>query len=435
MRRTCSVWLLLLCATGAAAVCDLRIGEPKPIVVKKFGSKTAVVKRSLTDIQLSPNESITFHCPTGISVSQSSGQPVKINAETAELLCMNDGIYLDDHQIIQHRSSATVYCSGGFTQTLYESNRRLRGCPAADAMTLIIGYKLNGLPDVKQLGICYDLGTSRPRFLSYLAYAPRNLLLERQTGQELDRLKLDTYLGSLSKYFRFPTNSEFQQLVSNQKQLGQLYDGKLFEYGSLLQEPQLSKELSNYADMLSIVWLRALRTGNWQHWLDALRTANGYTEGAAAAPGVVASCRGQFDVRLGVSGVATLPIAESCNASRSLLLLDSAGNGMPVPAHIWAHVRALQPTGTIADEFVVVAHNSPYYTVAELGSFCADICAEIPWLRESLFGQLHLVPQYGVVNCCRMDQLHKLVDFSFPTAAAAAATPTAATPPIPTSSP
>lgn len=357
MWRTCSVWLLLLlCATGASAVCDLRIGEPKPIVVKKFGSKTAVVKRSLTDIQLSANESITFHCPTGISVSQSSGEPVKINADTAELLCLNDGLYLDDRQIIQHRSRAQVYCSGGFTQTLYESSRRLRGCPAADAMTLVVGYKLNGMPDVKQLGICYDLGTSRPRFLSYLAYASRNALLERQTGQELDRLKLDTYLGSLSKYFRFPTNSEFQQMVSSQKQLGQLYDGKLFEYGSLLQEAPLSKELSNYADMLSIVWLRALRTGNWQHWLDALRTANGYTDGGALG----ASCGRQFDVRLGVSGVATLPIAESCNASRPLLLLDSAGDSMPVPAHIWAHVRALQPTGTIADEFVVVAHNSPY---------------------------------------------------------------------------
>lgn len=408
MWRTCWVWLLLS-VTGALAVCDLLVGEPRPIVVKKFGSKTAVVKHTLTNIQLSPNESITIHCPTGISISQYSGQPIKIYADTTELLCSENGIYLDDRQIIEQHRSASVACSAGFTQTLYESNRSLSGC-AADAMTLIIGYKLNGLPDVKKLGVCFDLASSRLLFISYLAYAPRNVLLERQTGQELDGLKLDTYLGSLSKYFSFPTKTDFQQMIDRQQQLGALYDGKLFEYDSLLQDAPLNKELSSYSNMLSIVWMRALRTGNWLNWLNALRVASNHADDAVY--------RGQFDVRLGLSGVATLPIAESCNATRPLLLLDSAGNApLPVPEHIWAHVRALQPTGTVADEFVVVAHNSPYYTVPELGSFCADICAEIPWLRESLFGQLHLVPQYGVVHCCRMDQLQKLTDFSFQKAA------------------
>ncbi|XP_064547151.1 uncharacterized protein LOC135434482 [Drosophila montana] len=413
MLRTFSIWLLFV--AGALAVCDLNLQEPKPIVVKRFGSKTAVVKRALASIQMTTNETLTFHCPTGISINSYTGQALKINAATAELLCTEDGVYLDERQIIQQRGGAYISCSAGFSQALYESNHSLTGCDA-DAMTLLVGYRLQALPDAKLLGMCYDLGASRLRFVSFLAYAPPNALLEMQTDHELAALQLDSYIGSLSKYFRFPTKAEFQMQVDRQKRLGELYDGKLFEYESLLQDTQQIQELTGYTDMLSIVWLRALRSGNWLHWLNALRAA-----GVGDDDDVAGS---RFDVRVGVSGVATLPVAHSCNASRPLLLEEIGGSTLPVPAHIWAHVRALQPSNTVADEFVLVAHNSPYFNVLELSSFCEDICAEIPWLSKSLFGQLHLVPSYGVVNCCRMDQLQKLSDF--PLAPAALPTPTAA---------
>ncbi|XP_030569591.1 uncharacterized protein LOC115769022 [Drosophila novamexicana] len=421
MLRTFSIWLLFV--AGALAVCDLNLMEPKPIVVKRFGSKTAIVKRALTSLQMSTNETVTFHCPTGISINRNTGQSLNINAATAELLCTDNGVYLDDRQIIQQRSGAFISCSADYSQTLYESNHSLTGCDA-DAMTLLVGYRLQALPDVKLLGMCYDLGASRLRFVSFLAYAPRNALLEMHTDHELAALQLDSYIGSLTKYFRFPTKSEFQTQVDRQKRLGELYDGKLFEYESLLQDTQQIQELNGYTDMLSIVWLRALRSGNWLHWLNALRSAA--SGGGVGDDEDVAGSR--FDVRVGVSGVATLPVAHSCNASRPLLLEKIGDNTLQVPAHIWAHVRALQPSPTVPDEFVIVAHNSPYFNVLELSSFCEDICAEIPWLSNTLFGQLHLVPSYGVVSCCRMDQLQKLSDFPLAPAALPAPTAVVSTP-------
>lgn len=347
--------LCCLMVASAAALCDLSLQTPRPIVVKRFGSKTAIVKRTLTNLQLSLNESITFHCPTGLTISDSnnnygygrSNNKVRVNSPTTQLRCTDSGVYLDQRVVVQSAHSATVVCNAEIGQTLYESNSSLPGCDT-DAMTLLIGYQIQGLADVKLLGMCYDLATTRLNFVSFLAYASPNLLVETQAGTELDALQLDINIGSVSKYFRFASDAEYRELIANQKHLGEHFQSALFDFANLLQDKQQVQQYGeNYKDMLNIVWLHSLRVGNWQRWLEALRTISDRNGD-------------QFDVRIGVSGVVNLP--QQCN-NGSQIPLQLKGNDdlvLSVPEHIWAHVHSLQPTGSTADEFVLVGQNSPY---------------------------------------------------------------------------
>lgn len=360
MRTTTMISFCLLCClvmvTSAAALCDLSLQSPRPIVVKRFGSKTAIVKRSLTSLRLTLNESITFHCPTGLTISDSNNGygygsangKVRVNSPTTELRCTDSGVYLDQRVVVQSAHSATIVCNAAIGQTLYESNSSLVGCDTDDAMTLLIGYQIQGLADVKLLGMCYDLATTRLNFVSFLAYTSPNLLVETRADTELDALQLDINIGSVSKYFRFASDAEYRELIANQKHLGEHFQSTLFDFANLLQDKQQVEQYGeNYKDMLNIVWLHALRLGNWQRWLEALRTISDRNGD-------------QFDIRIGVSGVVNLP--QQCN-NGSQVPLQLKGTDdlvLSVPEHIWAHVRSLQPTGGTADEFVLVGQNSPY---------------------------------------------------------------------------
>ncbi|KAH8396140.1 hypothetical protein KR222_004002, partial [Zaprionus bogoriensis] len=415
--------LFVLCAelATAQAVCELSLRSPLPIVVKRFGSKTAILKSSIQSIKLLANETIVFHCPAGLTISDDndyrSRNPTQINVATAELRCGEKGIELDETMIVQRMQRGVVHCNTAIGQTLYESRRSLAGCES-DAMTLLVGHRLEapGLVELKQLAMCYDLATMHLRFASFLAYPAHNMLLdasEQRRDLELDTLQLDTYVGSLDAYFGSSrSSSQVRSLLveSGKRQLGVLFDAEHFESASLLQDEQQRKQLAEYESMLSIVWYRSLRTGNWKRFLDALR--------AATATGSL-----KFELRIGVSGVVEMP--RTCNASSSSnrRLQFESNIDLPVlsvPAHIWAHVRQLQPSrgssssngsSSAADEFVVVAHNSPYANIVELSTFCSDICTEIPWLRDTSFVQLHLLPLYGVVHCCRLSDVLQLRDF------------------------
>lgn len=141
------------------------------------------------------------------------------------------------------------------------------------------------------------------------------------------------------------SDSIINEAFSKDKQLKALFGQETFEYTNLIQDEAFNRDLSAFKEMLSIVWLRALRTGNWRHLLNALQTA---------------SINAKYDVRVGVSGVVGLPMLQACNESRTLTIELDSGDTLSVPAHIWAHVRALEPTVNGTDEFVVVAHNSPF---------------------------------------------------------------------------
>lgn len=125
-----------------------------------------------------------------------------------------------------------------------------------------------------------------------------------------------------------------------------------FELSNLVQDEAFGQSLNKYKEMLNIVWLRALRTGNWQNLLSALKIAS-------------LDC-GNFDVRVGVSGTVSTPIFQNCNETRSVNIEMDSGTILTVPAYIWAHIRALQPSiNSTVDEFVAVGHNSPFVSVGQ----------------------------------------------------------------------
>ncbi|XP_016984492.1 uncharacterized protein LOC108048399 [Drosophila rhopaloa] len=167
-----------------------------------------------------------------------------------------------------------------------------------------------------------------------------------------------------------------------------------FDYASLVQDDALGAHVAGYEVMMSIVWLHSLRTGNWRHWLAALRSASESGD--------------QFDIRLGVSGMVEMP--ES--GDRCDLAIDLAdGSTLPLPAHIWAHVRALHPTGSPEDEFVLVGHNSPFFRDdPSAEQLCPSMCDQVSWLRNTLFARLHRYPINGLMLCCRVEDVAQKLD-------------------------
>ncbi|XP_030382411.1 uncharacterized protein LOC115629942 [Scaptodrosophila lebanonensis] len=391
--------IVLLWAAGSAAVCQFHLRQPKPTVFKQVGTRSLFLRKQLDTLQLRDNETATVHCPTGLTIAMSEyNAATKLVGTAAELVCKSGGIYLGDKQLMQV-SSGYVKCNAEYSQSIYESRKSLAGCPQ-QAMNLAIGYKLQGDDDIKTVGICFDLRTNQVRFVSYLAYAPSNAASYGYWNNEVNALQLDTYIGQLSDYFKFVSTSQFDSFVKKQPHLGDLFNSIFFEYASLLQEerPVFKEDVKSYSAMFNVVWSSRLRSGNWQHFLNALSAATDFVK---------------YDIRVGVSGVAKLPLAHNCNMSRSLVIRTPEMESLPVPEHIWARLRPLQPTTGDISEFVIVAHNSPYANLEDLNSVCTDICDEIPWLRDSVFGQLHLVPSYGVMHCCLADDIdrRKLIDF------------------------
>lgn len=123
-----------------------------------------------------------------------------------------------------------------------------------------------------------------------------------------------------------------------------LFGTDTFEYANLIQDDAFSQDLNEFQEMISIVWLRALRSGNWRHFLNALRDA---------------SVHDKFDVNVGVSGTVAMPTLNACEDNRTLSIEVDSETTISVPAHIWAHVRTVEPALN-ASEFVVIAHNSPF---------------------------------------------------------------------------
>lgn len=128
------------------------------------------------------------------------------------------------------------------------------------------------------------------------------------------------------------------------KQLSVVFGTGTFEYANLIQDDVFSQDLNEFEGMISIVWLRALRNGNWRHFLNALRDA---------------SVHDKFDVNVGVSGTVAMPTLNACEDNRTLSIEVDSENTIIVPALIWAHIRNVGPALN-ASEFVVIAHNSPF---------------------------------------------------------------------------
>lgn len=137
--------------------------------------------------------------------------------------------------------------------------------------------------------------------------------------------------------------------MRNDKQFQTMFGAETFEYSNLIQDDAFAQILNEYKSMLNILWLRPLRSGNWKNFLNALK---------------IASLNSNYDVRVGVSGSVSAPVYQNCNETRPLSIALSSDNSVTVPAFIWAHVRALQPSNNSTDDFVAIGHNSPFVSVS-----------------------------------------------------------------------
>ncbi|TDG41159.1 hypothetical protein AWZ03_012418 [Drosophila navojoa] len=227
-------------------------------------------------------------------------------------------------------------------------------------------------------------------------------LAPTQAGQ-LNRLGLDIEVIYSQHLFK-PYNSESVEAAFRvDRRLKSLMGSGTLEYAALIQDQPLSSVQDEFKEMLSIVWLSALRNGNWRHFLNALKSA---------------SINAKYDVNVGVSGTLSLPTTIACNDSRLLSVELDSGHTVTVPALIWAQVRAVAPSVNVTNEFVVIAHNSPFLKVNERNGLCESMCHEVPWLRHSLFSKLHQYPFYGLAECCHVADVQDKLD-NFPKSQAA----------------
>ncbi|XP_041449922.1 uncharacterized protein LOC111075705 [Drosophila obscura] len=303
---------------------------------------------------------------------------------------------------------------GTMVSQMFESRKSLPDCD--DHMTLVVGQDFGAMGSIKSAGICYDIVGLELKYVSYTASPTKNRIIEKVQLGQLNDLELDINVAYTTSLFKAVSPGAIEVYLGQDKQLKQLLGGVAFEYTSLVQDAAIGSQLAGYEAMLSVVWLRTLRTGNWRHWLNALQAASG-------------PAGSKFDIRLGVSGQLALPLMRECNASRVLSIDLDSGSALTVPAHIWAHVRDLQPTGKPQDEFVVIGHNSPFFRGEDLNDFCPTMCDQVAWLKNSLFGSLRDYPAYGLVQCCHVqDVAHKLDNFPGATAAEGTVPSSTATP-------
>ncbi|KAH8345005.1 hypothetical protein KR059_000520, partial [Drosophila kikkawai] len=390
--------------------CSIPTLSPAPLVVTTFGSKSFVNAKA-SEYEREHGADIELHCGGGFSYKYGRyGDQTRTTSKTKiTLRCDSNGWFysLDEHQDNYLRS---IHCLNRVYQ-MFESRIKLPNCEKD--MTLVLGYDFGEIGSLKNAALCYDILEAKQKYFGYTTI-PKNRIMETvravyiyifslpylifrlqtQVGQ-LYQLGLDINVTYNKNLIRSISQSDIDTFMSTEKKVASLFVSNAFQYASLAQDEQ---QLGGYEDMLGTVWLRVLRSGNWAHWLSAMRMATDAGD--------------DFDVRIGVSGTLQLPVA-AVSPSSSMIIELSDGTFLPVPAHIWAHVRALESTGGAGDEFVLIGHNSPFFRSDNSSALCSSMCDQVPWLKGTLFASLHEFPAYGLVQCCRVEDVAQKLD-NFP---------------------
>ncbi|KAH8419986.1 hypothetical protein KR009_004612 [Drosophila setifemur] len=383
--------LSVLCALPQDAIgeCSLTFLSPNvPFVLTRFGSKH-FVSHSAGVYERDEGEEIHLFCGSGFQFNKhryDSNELPSIQNKT--LTCQNGYFYdLKSNSVEVLEAS----CLRGALK-MFESRTSLANCE--EHMTLVLGLDFEDLRSVKNAALCFDILAAQMKYVAYTTIPKGNRIVEKSQLGQLNDLGLDDNVVYRKALFRTFSQEDIDTYVQDKL----LFDMRSFEYANLVQDVDVGGSLSRFEGMLSIVWMRSLRTGNWKHWVTALSAATG--SGA------------MFDLRLGVSGTLELPMApeSQCNGNRNLTIRSQS-----VPAQIWAHVRRLQPAvGDPVDpeEFVLIGQNSPFIISSDL---CDSMCDQVSWLRTSLFASLHKFPAFGLVQCCHVkDVSHKLDNFPGP---------------------
>ncbi|XP_016946209.1 uncharacterized protein LOC108021902 [Drosophila biarmipes] len=395
--------LLLLLPRDAVGTCKLQATFNAPLTLTGFGTKL-LLSDSLGTYEREYGESIDLYCGSGFTFERGY-ESVGTSDAKATLRCDSNGLFY-------HNSGSLigVQCKKAVMQ-MFESRTSMQNCGAD--MTLVVGQRFDGGGLIKSAALCYDIVASQMKYIGYTTFPAKNRVITMSQVGQLNGIGLDVNVTYRKNLIRTVSQGEIDAYMAKEKQLAPLFEAETFQVAGLVQDEYVARHLAGYEDMMSTIWMRSLRAGNWKNWIKAM-------QGASVAGT-------HFDVRLGVSGVLEVPMAVGpCNASRSLQVQLADGSSYPVPAHIWAHVHAVEQTGGVQDEFVVIGHNSPFLRSDNSSHLCASMCDQVSWLRNSLFGSLREFPAYGVVQCCRVEDVaSKLDNFPGPFAAVNAGRTTA----------
>ncbi|XP_016992900.2 uncharacterized protein [Drosophila takahashii] len=395
--------VLFILPQDVIGTCSISTEPNAPIVVTRFGSKL-ILSDSGGSYTREEGETIELFCGSGFSRRSRNhygSQMNLISGVKLTMYCGSNGYFQDERT---GEAIMNIKCQKGVLQ-MFESRTSLQNCKTD--MTLVLGQEFNETGSIKSAALCYDIVASQLKYIGYTTFPTKNRILAKTQLGQLNDIGFDINASYQKDLIKAVSQAEIDAYMTKDKQLTQLFVGETFQTASLVQDEAIGRQLAGYEDMMSTIWMRTLRSGNWKNWVAAMRDAT-----ASGA---------HFDVRLGVSGVLELPMAvgRPCNASRSLRIELADDSSYPIPAHIWAHVHALEKTGGVQDEFVIIGHNSPFFRGDNLSDFCPSMCDQVSWLRNSLFAGLHEFPAYGLVQCCRVEDVASKLD-NFPGAFAKA---------------
>ncbi|XP_016985345.1 uncharacterized protein LOC108048906 [Drosophila rhopaloa] len=383
----------------AIGSCQLKTTPTAPLIVTTFGSKQ-LVSNSAGNHERDRGETIELFCGSGFLFnyrhSYGHTESLSINDNKVSLRCESDYFVYPKNR--DRLMNLVVQCQKGVSQ-LFESRTSLPNCEGD--MTLVLGHDFEEMGTMKNAALCYNIVASRMKYIAYTTFPEKNLILQKTQLGQLNTIGLDIKVNYRKNLIKSISQTEIDAYLKKKDVLWQLFQGRVFESASLVLDDAVGVQLAGYEAMMATTWLSSLRSGNWKHWVAAMREAT--------KAGL------HFDVRLGVSGVLELPldVGRSCNASRSLVFELADGSSLPAPAHIWAHVHILESTGGVEDEFVIIGHNSPFFRSDNSTELCSSMCDQVSWLKNSLFASLHRFPAYGLVQCCRVEDVASKLD-NFP---------------------
>ncbi|XP_036333155.1 uncharacterized protein LOC118744338 isoform X2 [Rhagoletis pomonella] len=421
------LYLVIFTGLTLASSCQLNVESPLPVLSKKFGSKRIVFKPLKTSIELKSGESVMAYCNNGIMYKvQLPSIPSYYSRYEARLNIPSDDVEFESKALEANSAEITcdslnqigikgkfdgsskniiIFCIPLSSPEIYESKTKLINCGNYESYAIGVPLQAVGIGNQIQAGVCYDLNKSSLKFVTFVAHLTSDVEVvdERKATNELT-VTLDEKIASLENYYKFMSQEAFDAAreAPDRCQIP-LINAFKFDFASLLQDGPSNIDLNDYAYLFNIMWWRQLRQQNWRYFLDALRER---------------TRSDKYLVYMGTYGNASLPSVHRNYGSFKPDIVSVSTENLTVnaPAYIWAYLKPLTHADE-EEEFVVIAHNSPYVMNPGHTEFCSvDMCDKVEWLKTSTFGNLRRLPTLGYTFCCRPEEVAEIIKY-FPMAA------------------
>ncbi|XP_004534627.1 uncharacterized protein LOC101462125 [Ceratitis capitata] len=398
-------FVLLLVFIRVVSPCQLDLLIPYPLFAQNFGSKKVIFTPQTSSLQLQKGESVTAYCSSGLMYKKIYSDRYGYNTKSDQSLAVSTAEFdCDSNNVITAKglsinfsgTQTTIFCASQTTYELYESKRTLPNCEKYT--TYAIGAPFQGIGNTIKAGVCYDLDHFELKFVSFMAHSNDDVDIfgEKNPSDELG-VELSQKVGNLKNYYQFLSQTTFDVSRVELRKSQTLFDAFDFDLDSLLQDESLKSKLDSYAYLLNTMWWRQLRKQNWRRFLEAL------SERTRTA---------KYLVYMGTHGNIQLPSMDTnCSSFKGKIIsIGTEKIAVAAPAYIWAYVK---PTaGADEEDFVIIAHNSPYVTNPGPSEFCeVDVCDEVEWLKNSAFGNLRHLATLGYMFCCRPEEVAQIIDY------------------------